>query len=212
MLRHLPALVLGLILAAYWLRVLHLAQKIRRSVGHSANVIPPGLLGCITRAVWFPVVFLWIAIPLCTPFLTTGILRPLFTSTPVSWSALSVALAAFVLTLICWKTMGNSWRMGIDPAESTSLIVTGPFARVRHPIYALSSLLMLAIVAIVPSPLMIAIAIAHLMLLQLEARREEKYLARLHGQSYLDYCARTGRFLPKLREHIRIAESRTERE
>jgi protein-S-isoprenylcysteine O-methyltransferase Ste14 len=197
---NLPSVLVGILLAAYWLRVLHLARKIRREVGHTANVIPPGLFGWITRAIWFPVVFLWIAIPLSVPFIANPpwILRPLIVSPIVAWAALAVALTVFILTLICWKKMGKSWRMGVDPSEKTSLIVTGPFAHVRHPIYALSSVLMLATVAVQSSPLMIAVAITHLILLQMEARREETYLARLHGQAYLDYCQLVGRFFPRL--------------
>jgi protein-S-isoprenylcysteine O-methyltransferase Ste14 len=196
----LPSVLVGIILATYWMRVLHLARKIRREVGHTANVIPPGLFGWITRAIWFPVVFLWIAIPLSVPFIANPpwILRPLIVSPIVAWAALAVALTVFILTLICWKKMGKSWRMGVDPSEKTSLIVTGPFAHVRHPIYALSSVLMLATVAVQSSPLMIAVAITHLILLQMEARREETYLARLHGQAYLDYCQLVGRFFPRL--------------
>jgi protein-S-isoprenylcysteine O-methyltransferase Ste14 len=197
---NLPALLIGLILCAYWARVLHLARKIRQSAGHTANVIPPGRVGCVTRAIWFPVVYLWIAIPLLTPWISNllWIVRPLMATPLLSWAALAIAILAFILTLVCWKKMGKSWRMGIDPSEKTSLVVTGPFSRIRHPIYAISSVLMLTTVAIVPTPLMIAVALVHLTLLQLEARREENYLAGLHGQSYLDYCARTGRFFPKL--------------
>jgi protein-S-isoprenylcysteine O-methyltransferase Ste14 len=197
---NLPATLVGLILAIYWMRVLHLAKKIRMQVGHSANVIPPGRFGCITRVIWFPLVFLWIAIPLSVPFIPNPpwLLRPLTVTPLLSWPALAVAIAAFILTLICWKKMGKSWRMGIDPNEKTSLVVTGPFAYVRHPIYALSSVLMLATVAIESSPLMIAVATIHLILLQLEARREEKYLAELHGSAYLDYCKQVRRFLPKI--------------
>jgi protein-S-isoprenylcysteine O-methyltransferase Ste14 len=56
---------------------------------------------------------------------------------------------------------------------------------------------MLATVAAQPSPLMIAVAVVHLILLQLEARREERYLLNIHGPAYGEYCARVGRFLPK---------------
>ena len=31
--------------------------------------------------------------------------------------------------------MGRSWRMGIDPAEKTSLVTRGPYRWMRHPIY-----------------------------------------------------------------------------
>lgn len=196
----LPAVLVGILIAGYWLRVLHLARKVRRNAGHGANVVPPGAVGLITRAIWFPVVLLWIVVPIATPFVgeLPAIVRPLIISPLMAWIGLAVAAAAFICTLICWKKMGRDWRMGIDPNEKTSLIVNGPFAYVRHPIYALSSVLMLATVATTISPLMIAVGFIHLVLLQLEARREEAYLLNLHGDAYRAYCARAGRFFPKL--------------
>jgi protein-S-isoprenylcysteine O-methyltransferase Ste14 len=196
----LPVPLVGILVGAYWLRVLHLARKTRRSAGHGANVIPPDQVGQITRAVWFPVVVLWIALPLSAPFISNppAVLRPLIVSWPLAWLGVILAIVSFSLTLICWKQMGKSWRMGVDPAETTPLIVTGPFARVRHPIYALSSVLMLATVAVVPSPLMMLVAAVHLLLLQLEARREEKHLLKRHGPTYREYCDRVGRFLPRI--------------
>jgi protein-S-isoprenylcysteine O-methyltransferase Ste14 len=201
---NLPALAVGLIVAVYWMRVLHLARKIRRRAGHTANVIPPRFVDRLMRAVWLPVVLLWIAIPLAGPFVSnpSWLIRPLFAAPPLAWIALLIAAAAFILTLLCWKKMGKSWRMGIDPAEKTSLIVTGPFSRVRHPIYGLSSVLMLATMAIEPAPLMIAVGILHLTLLQLEAAREERYLESIHGAAYARYRASTGRFFPKLRPRV----------
>ncbi|MGD0461077.1 MAG: isoprenylcysteine carboxylmethyltransferase family protein [Tepidisphaeraceae bacterium] len=197
----LPAVLVGLIVATYWARVLRLMRKIRRKAGHSANVIPPGILGGLTRALWLPVVFLWILLSLLGPFIQTRfwLLRPLFELPALGWVAFAVAASSLVLTWICWNQMGFSWRMGINPAEKTSLIVTGPYAYIRHPIYALSSALMLATVAADPVPLMFAVAIAHILLLQFEAWREEQYLARVHGQPYLDYCRKVGRFIPSRR-------------
>jgi protein-S-isoprenylcysteine O-methyltransferase Ste14 len=196
---NLPAVLVGLIVATYWGRVLRMTGKIRRNTGHSANVVPPGAVGWLSRALWFPVVILWILIPLFGPFLQTRVwlLQPVFDLPGLGWAALAVAVGSLVLTWICWKQMGSSWRMGIDPAEKTSLIVTGPYAYVRHPIYALSSVLMLATVAADPVPLMIAVAIVHVILLQFEARREEQYLARVHGQPYLDYCRKVRRYIPR---------------
>jgi protein-S-isoprenylcysteine O-methyltransferase Ste14 len=195
----LPALLVGLIVAAYWARVLRMARKIRRLAGHSANVIPPEPIGQFIRIIWFPITFLWIAIPLTVPFMQSRlwILRPLYDLPVLQWAGFCVAGIAFALTWICWKKMGKSWRMGIDPNETTSLIVTGPYAYIRHPIYALSSVLMLATVAAEPVPILIAVAVVHLIFLQLEARREERHQARVHGQMYLDYCAKTGGFIPR---------------
>ena len=87
--------------------------------------------------------------------------------------------------------------MGIDPDEKTALIATGPYALVRHPIYALSQVMMLATMAIVPSMLMLAAGIVHIGLLQWEAKREERYLLAVHGTVYADYCRQVGGFLPR---------------
>ena len=193
-----PAVLVGLIVATYWARVVRLMGKIRRKAGHSANVVPPGALGWFTRGLWFPVVFLWILIPLVGPFVDgrVWVLRPVYWLPIVGWIAFVVAAVSLVLTWICWKQMGSSWRMGIDPEEKRLLIVSGPYAYVRHPIYALSSVLMIATVVAEPAPLMIGVAVVHLVLLQIEARREEGYLSRVHGKPYVDYCRRVGRFIP----------------
>jgi protein-S-isoprenylcysteine O-methyltransferase Ste14 len=87
--------------------------------------------------------------------------------------------------------------MGIDPSERTTLVFTGPYAWVRHPIYALSLMMMLATMLALPSPLMLTAGVTHLALLVWEARREEHYLAALHGATYRQYCSRVGRFVPR---------------
>jgi protein-S-isoprenylcysteine O-methyltransferase Ste14 len=198
-----PALIVGLLMAAYWGRVLRLAWKEKRRTGRAANLFPAEPLGRALRIVWFPAVGLWIALPILLATRALGSLQRLWVFSPVyrqpivSWVALGLAVAAFVATWVCWRKMGRSWRMGIDPNDRTKLVVTGPYARLRHPIYALSSLLMLCTMMVVPVPAMLLVGVVHLALLQWEARREERYLSDLHGSTYADYAARTGRFLPR---------------
>jgi protein-S-isoprenylcysteine O-methyltransferase Ste14 len=197
---NIPAFTLGLAVAFYWARVTHLARKIQRRTGHSANVLPPDWIGRFTRIIWFPTILLWIALPFAGPLFENRIscFRPIFASVPAGYLALFTGLFAFAATLFCWKKMGKSWRMGIDPAEKTSLMISGPYAFVRHPIYSLSSLLMLSTVVTYPSPPMIIVGVVHLLLLQIEARREEAYMTKVHGTIYADYCTRVGRFLPRI--------------
>lgn len=197
-----PALIIGLVMALYWGRVLRLAWKERRRTGRAANLFPPEPLGRALRLIWFPAVGLWVALPLLfatlvRPVRQLNFFQPLFVRPVLSWVALFVALLAFAATLLCWRKMGRSWRMGINPDDKTSLVVTGPYSHLRHPIYALSSLLMICTMAILPSPAMITVGVVHLLLLQWEARREERHLTALHGPTYADYAARTGRFLPR---------------
>jgi protein-S-isoprenylcysteine O-methyltransferase Ste14 len=194
-----PALAVGSIVAAYWWRVMRMAYKLRQKTGRAANFIPAEPLGQFLRLIWQPVVWIWIAHPFISAFLRypSAFLKPLYFAPLFQWPAVAVALSAFLATRICWKRMGKSWRMGIDPREATALIITGPYAYVRHPIYALSSLLMIASVIVVPTPLMIAVGLLHLLLLQWEAHREESHLSQIHGQQYDQYKRSVGRFVPR---------------
>lgn len=103
----------------------------------------------------------------------------------------AVCVGTTIATFSCWREMGRSWRIGIDPEEKTQLIFSGPFRIVRHPIYAPSILLVLGTLA------MLVITIVHIACLQSEARREEIYLLEKHVRVYADYMRHVGRFLPR---------------
>src|SRR5438067_9424355 len=105
------ALIIGLILLAYWIRVLQMVRKARKTAGHDANFIPREPLGRALRILWIPTVVLWIFVPLISAFVGFGtwFLRPLFYFALVQWLAALIAMAAFAITWICWQNMGKSW-------------------------------------------------------------------------------------------------------
>lgn len=142
----------------------------------------------------------WVVVPFAVAFVAhrPAGFRPIWSDPLITFPAVGVAVAGFIATLICWKRMGKSWRMGINPNERTQLIFSGPYGYVRHPIYALQCVLLVASYVAVPTDLMAIVAIIGICLLQWEARREEKYLVQLHGESYQTYLNAVGRFLPKL--------------
>jgi protein-S-isoprenylcysteine O-methyltransferase Ste14 len=193
-----PLLLLGAVVAAYWYRVLRMAAKARRRTGRAANLLPPERTGRLVRVIWAPAVVIWVTQPFLVAVMSDlpGPLRPLWRSAAVAWPGALVAGLCLLATRACWRHMGRAWRMGIDPAEPTPLMTSGPFARVRHPIYALSAAMMLATAAAVPSPLMLAAGIVHLALLFWEARREDRHLEAGHGDSFRQYRDHVGGFLP----------------
>lgn len=200
LLNHGPALCIGIIVGIYWARVLRLVRKIRKLTGHGANLLPPEPIGRALRIIWYPAVIAWIITPFLVSFVhpNTLMLRPLWNLPALRWLAVIVALVALGATIVCWKRMGKSWRMGIDPNEKTQLIVTGLYAYVRHPIYALQSLLLLASFIALPNLVMLIVMLIGIILLHWEARREERYLLRAHGAQYEQYLGRVGRFIPRM--------------
>lgn len=178
----------------YWLTVAVKSILIRRVIRKDPNVIPRELTGQLMRIVWFPVVATWI----CYPWLHLP--RP--ATVPIEWTVAAVAgVAAAVFALAasfhCWREMGASWRIGIDPNEKTEMIVSGAYRYVRHPIYALSILLVWATLAANPSIVMLVVAALHTALMATEAVREEKHMLATHGQAYADYIKTVGRFIPR---------------
>jgi protein-S-isoprenylcysteine O-methyltransferase Ste14 len=205
-------------MAIYWQQVAVMVARSRRRSGHGANFLPPEKTGRVIRAIWMPVIALWVLLPFVAfiarnPHRFAPALRPMLAMwhvpTMAKWIAVVVAIVALGATFVCWKRMGKSWRMGIDPNDRTQLISNGPYAYVRHPIYGLSTLLMLTTMLVIPSPLMVAAGVIHIILLQWEARREEMYLWKVHGEEYTRYMEQTGRFFPRWNKvHGMLGEER----
>lgn len=112
---------------------------------------------------------------------------------------LVLALAGIGVTFYAQVAMGTSWRIGVDEAERTELVTTGPFALVRNPIFAAMLPTGLGLALLVPSEVAFAGFAGLAVALELQVRVvEEPYLRRTHGAAYADYAARVGRFFPGL--------------
>lgn len=96
-------------------------------------------------------------------------------------------------------TMREHWRVGQDPAERTSLVTTGPFGRVRHPIYTGMVGVGLGVTMLDPTYAG-AVGVALLAVgVRVQALSvEEPHLRTLHGADYEAWARRTGRFLPPM--------------
>lgn len=193
-----PALIVGLILGFYWARVVKLVRK-ARARGESAHFFPPETVGRVIRAIWYPTVVVWIVVPLVLAFTSIhhSLFAPAYVIPWLSWLATAACALILYLTMLCWRKMGREWRMGIDPAEKNNLLVTGPYAYVRHPIYALQQALAIASAIAVPAPIMFIVAALEVILLSWEAIREERHLTSVHGDVYRNYMRSAGRFFPK---------------
>ena len=199
-----PALVLTATVWAYWIAVGAMVLRARRRTRDLAGLVPQQALERRMWLVWVPLVGAWMTLPWLaqTRARAPWAIPPSVWDLPsyglLRWFAAVVAVACLVLTAKCWMRMGTDWRMAVSEDQKSPLITDGLFARVRHPIYALSILLMLMTAIIVPTPLMIAIAAVHICLMVLKARNEERHLLKMHGDDYARYLRQTGRFVPRL--------------
>jgi len=112
-----------------------------------------------------------------------------------------VGLAMFVLGngLIYWSrvVLGGSFRLGaVPPGDEDRLIVNGPFAWIRHPMYSAVLLMSVGLglalrsVPFLAAFLLLAITIPRLIPV------EEAQLRQAYGEEYATYTKRTRRLFP----------------
>ncbi len=201
--KDLPALVVAVTVWAYWTRVGVMSYRLKRRTRRLAGVVPQQRLEQGMWLVWVPLVALWMALPLLAALRDTvpWAVPPFALDPPVlwlRWVAAGAAVACLALTLRCWQRMGTAWTMAVTPDRNTDLITDGPFARVRHPIYGFSLLLMACTVVVMATVPMLVVGLVHLVLMIVKARNEERHLLAVHGDAYARYIERTGRFVPRL--------------
>jgi protein-S-isoprenylcysteine O-methyltransferase Ste14 len=108
-----------------------------------------------------------------------------------------VAVAGIAATLWAQGAMGDSWRVGVDPDETTGLVTAGPFAVVRNPIFTTMAVAGLGLTLLAPNVVAIGALVALVVAVELQVRVvEEPYLIRVHGEAYLAYARRVGRLVP----------------
>ena len=112
-------------------------------------------------------------------------------------AGLSLAACGLGATIYAQLDMGESWRVGIDTTEKTTLVRTGTFSLVRNPIFAAMVVFMLGETLLAPNPVAIAVFVIFLAAVEVSVRSaEEPHLLRIHGDDYRDYMAKVGRFVP----------------
>lgn len=108
-----------------------------------------------------------------------------------------VATVGIAATVYAQLEMGDSWRIGVDTHETTTLVHTGVFGRIRNPIYTAMFTFAIGIALVTPNVVALAGLILLVATIELQVRRvEEPYLLRTHGDAYRDYAAGVGRFVP----------------
>ncbi|WP_078282982.1 methyltransferase family protein [Mycobacteroides franklinii] len=141
-----------------------------------------------------------IAVTLLAPILQlTGLVSPLATldNRPVHIAGIALAVSGIVATIGAQQTMGESWRVGVDTRETTTLVSTGVFGWVRNPIFTAMLTFAAGAALMTPNPLAFSGFALLATSIELQVRAvEEPYLLAAHGATYREYGTRVGRFLP----------------
>jgi protein-S-isoprenylcysteine O-methyltransferase Ste14 len=129
-----------------------------------------------------------------------GLFGPrLFRSPPLEALGALLALASLGLQVTSIFQMGRSWRIGIDPGSSQTLVTSGVFAISRNPIYLALDGIAVATILMTGSLFFLITGLVVLASIHVQILREEAHLARAFGEQYELYRARVARYLGRQR-------------
>lgn len=115
------------------------------------------------------------------------------------WAGLGLGLTSVGLFAWTHATLGRLWSTTLQLRPGHQLVTAGPYARIRHPMYAaiLGWLISLGLAGATWIPFVFA-ALGTLIVL-IRIQREEKMMLEQFGDEYREYMKGTGRLLPVIR-------------
>jgi protein-S-isoprenylcysteine O-methyltransferase Ste14 len=122
-------------------------------------------------------------------------------SPSLRWSGVGIAIAGFVLLQWAQNALGKNWSDTPRMMKSQALVTSGPYRRIRHPIYT-AFLLILGATFFISANWLIGLSFIGMTSLEIASRIgfEESLMIQYFGNEYQEYMKRTGRILPKLIE------------
>jgi protein-S-isoprenylcysteine O-methyltransferase Ste14 len=115
------------------------------------------------------------------------------------WAGVAIALLGFGLLQWAQNTLGKNWSDTPRMIQEQSLITSGPYRLVRHPIYT-AFLLILGSTLFISASWLIGLAWIGMTILEVGSRIgfEENLMLEYFGDQYSAYMKRTGRLFPKI--------------
>ena len=144
-----------------------------------------GLAGVAGLIAYFinPACMAWAAVPL-----------PVW----LRWTGVGFALIAGLLLVWMFRTLGRNLTDTVVTRKQHTLVTTGPYRWVRHPLYSSAALVILGNSLAAASWFFFVAGCLMFMLLVIRTRKEEQNLIARFGDDYRNYMQRTGRFVPRL--------------
>ena len=90
-------------------------------------------------------------------------------------------------TVLAQIPIGDSWRIGIDEEKETALVQSGLFRFSRNPIFLGMIVTLTGVFLIISNALTLLFLVLGFVLIQIQVRLEEEFLAQAHGSEYENF-------------------------
>jgi protein-S-isoprenylcysteine O-methyltransferase Ste14 len=114
------------------------------------------------------------------------------------WAGFALGLVSLAWWTWTQAALGTQWSAQLQLREEHHLITTGPFARVRHPLYTAMLGIAIAFALVTAHWVFVAFGILSIAGLFSRVPREEQMMLEEFGPEYVAYMQRTGRFFPRV--------------
>ncbi|MHA2141623.1 MAG: methyltransferase [Candidatus Thorarchaeota archaeon] len=117
------------------------------------------------------------------------------------WLRLTGTLLAIIMTpLLAWihRELDRQYSAVLEIKSDHQLITTGPYEKVRHPMYTVLALFSLGLSMVTANLLIILFAALLILGFPFWVRIEEAKMIETFGEEYIEYMKRTGRFFPPI--------------
>jgi len=116
-----------------------------------------------------------------------------------SWIGVITFAAALWLLWRSHADLGLNWRFTTEVREEHTLVTSGVFRHIRHPMYSAHWLWGIAQALLIHNWIAgLASLVVFLPLYLLRVRREEQMMLEQFGEEYRLYMSRTGRVIPRI--------------
>ncbi|HEY7789021.1 MAG TPA: isoprenylcysteine carboxylmethyltransferase family protein [Vicinamibacterales bacterium] len=108
--------------------------------------------------------------------------------TPGQIVGAAIALPAFLLFVLARLELGRAFSV---QAKASTLVTTGIYARIRHPIYLFGGLMIAGVLIWAHRPWWLLIFVVLIPMQRLRVRKEERVLEATFGEAYREYRRKT---------------------
>jgi len=116
------------------------------------------------------------------------------------WAGFALGLLSLAFWAWTQAALGTHWSAQLQLREGHHLVTTGPYARVRHPLYTGMIGWAVGVALVTANWVFVVFSALSLVGLAVRVPREEQMMLDEFGDEYRAYMGRTGRFVPKSRD------------
>jgi len=113
------------------------------------------------------------------------------------WVGFALGLASLGFWAWTQVALGKEWSPQLQLREEHHLVTTGPYTRIRHPLYTAMLGWGTSVALVTANWVFIVLAVVAIAALFARVPREEQMMIEEFGEEYKAYMQRTGRFFPK---------------